>query len=215
MNIKLLLKTSSVSILGCLVDICTLFLLHKYTPISVTSQLYISSILRIIVLFIGHSLYTFKGYSGNFISKCIKFFAWEISFMILIVNIIIFIKNMIYNYLKNKTDKEINNSWYHIFIHRNYLINKKEKHKDNIIGKSKDEIKTYLKNNNYKDKTIDTIIEDIDEDGDGIITYLEYTKYNKNKYILDSYTIVILKQLVTVILFLLLDIPVYKRIFKK
>ena len=215
MNIKLLLKTSSVSILGCLVDICTLFLLHKYSPISVTSQLYISSILRIIVLFIGHSLYTFKGYSGNFISKCIKFFAWEISFMILIVNIVIFIKNMIYNYLKDKTDKEINNSWYHIFIHRNYLINKKEKHKDNIIGKSKDEIKTYLKNNNYKDKTIDTIIEDIDEDGDGIITYLEYTKYNKNKYILDSYTIVVLKQLVTVILFLLLDIPVYKRIFKK
>jgi len=214
MNIKLLLKTSSVSILGCIVDIYTLFLLHKYTPISVTSQLYISSILRIIVLFIGHSLYTFKGYSGNFISKCIKFFSWEISFMILIVNLVIFIKKMIYKYLKNKTDKEINNSWYHIFIHPNYLINKKEKHKDNIIGKSKDEIKTYLKNNNYNNKTIDTIIEDIDEDGDGIITYLEYTKYTNNKYLLDSYTIVILKQLVTVILFLLLDIPVYKRIFK-
>jgi len=214
MNIKLLLKTSSVSILGCIVDICTLFLLHKYSPISVTSQLYISSILRIIVLFIGHSLYTFKGYSGNFISKCIKFFSWEISFMILIVNLVIFIKKMIYKYLKNKTDKEINNSWYHKFIHHNYLINKKEKHKDNIIGKSKDEIKTYLKNNNYNYKIINKIIEDIDEGEDGIITYLEYTKYTNNRYLLDSYTIVFLKQLITIILFLLLDIPVYKRIFK-
>ena len=121
---------------------------------------------------------------------------------------------MIYKYLKNKTDKEINNSWYHIFIHPNYLINKKEKHKDNIIGKSRNEIKTYLRKEGYGNKIIDNIIEDIDEGGDGIITYLEYTKYNNNRYLLDSYTIVFLKQLVTILLFLLLDIHVYKRIFK-
>jgi putative flippase GtrA len=214
MDIKLLLKTSSVSIIGVLVDIITLTLLHKYSSIGVKLQLYISSICRIVVLFIGHSLYTFKGYSGNYLSNCMKFFTWEILFMIAVVNIIMFIKKQIYDYLNKLSPEEIKGKWFTPFIHHNYLINKKEKHKHEIIGKSNKEIKGYLIKIGLTEDQIKDLIEELDEDSNGIITYKEYENYTKNKYLLDTYTLVFFKQFVTLILFLLLDIPVYKRIFK-
>ena len=77
-----------------------------------------------------------------------------------------------------------------------------------------EEIEGYLKKFGLTEDQIKDLIEELDEDSNGIITFGEYENYTKNKYLLDTYTLVFLKQFVTLILFLLLDIPVYKRIFK-
>ena len=101
MGIKLILKSSPISILGFLADTSCMALLGSYTHVSLRYQVYISSMVRIILLFIGHNLWTFKGSETALWKRASKFFTWEIASLWIITEIILAISNYIRKVLHN------------------------------------------------------------------------------------------------------------------
>ena len=112
MNLKVLLKSTSVSIAAVLVDIVTMFALSHYTDFNLTKQLYTSSCIKVLFLFAGHNLVTFKGNTNSLMKKALKFFPWEIISLIIIAQLIIFTNNKLETYLNGLTESTIKSTWY-------------------------------------------------------------------------------------------------------
>jgi putative flippase GtrA len=112
MNLKVLLKATSISILAVLVDIITMFALSHYTHYDLTWQLYISSCIKVLFLFVGHNLVTFKGNTNTLMKKALKFFPWEIISLIIIAQLIIYTNNRLDIYLTGLPESTIKSTWY-------------------------------------------------------------------------------------------------------
>ena len=88
-------KPLPVNILGFIFDSSTMYILNHYTHLPIKYQVYLSSIVRILVLYLGHTNYTYiKSKESKYIIGS-KFFLWEIFSMIVINEIIIEINKLI------------------------------------------------------------------------------------------------------------------------
>ena len=116
MDLKQLQKSAPVNIASVLTDILIMYFCDKYTDLTTENIIYISSSSSIFVNYLGQKLWAFNTTSKknkNVIKQFIKFLAWEIIFqLILVTRIVIYIINSINKYLKNKTTKEIESSWF-------------------------------------------------------------------------------------------------------
>ena len=112
MNLKVLFKATSVSIFAALIDIVSMFALSHYTDFNLTKQLYTSSCIKVLFLFIGHNLVTFKENTSYLMNKALKFFTWEIISLIIIAQLIIYTNNRLEIYLNRLPESTITSTWY-------------------------------------------------------------------------------------------------------
>ena len=88
-------KTLPVNIVGFLSDVSSLYILNHFTEVSIDYQVYISSMLRIFILFIGHIGYTYKGSLDSKYKMALKFLPWEIFSMIAVNEMVILVNKLI------------------------------------------------------------------------------------------------------------------------
>jgi len=107
-----------------------MYLLGAHTHLDLKYQIYISSIIRICISFIGHNIWTFKGSFTPLWKRAIKFFPWEIFSLILIAQTLLLINVLLEKAIKDMTKKQIDDNF--------FLRNMVEKDKDgkNIIKTS-------------------------------------------------------------------------------
>tara|TARA_Y100000768_G_scaffold137063_1_gene102008 strand:- start:1531 stop:1983 length:453 start_codon:yes stop_codon:yes gene_type:complete len=101
-----IIKTLPVNILGFIVDSSSMYMLGHYTHLPINDQVYISSIIRILVIYLGHSNYTYiksMGKKGSNYLIASKFFFWEI-FSMIVVNEMVILLNKLIIYEINKYD---------------------------------------------------------------------------------------------------------------
>ena len=88
-------KTLPVNIVGFLSDVSSMYLLENFAGISIDYQVYISSMIRIFILFIGHMTYTYKGSLDSKYKMASKFLPWEIFSMIAVNEMVILVNKLI------------------------------------------------------------------------------------------------------------------------
>jgi hypothetical protein len=112
---KNIIKTLPVNVVGFLSDVSSMYTLNHFTGLSINYQVYISSMIRIFVLYLGHLNYTFKHSKEYYYVIASKFFPWEI-FSMIAVNEMVILLNKLIIYEINELD-----------LHnlREILINKK------------------------------------------------------------------------------------------
>tara|TARA_B100000212_G_scaffold324835_1_gene285999 strand:+ start:253 stop:726 length:474 start_codon:yes stop_codon:yes gene_type:complete len=112
-----LVRSIPVNIIAFLADIISMHVLGEYLDFNLIQQVYISSLIRINILFIGHIKYTFRDIyitvEPNQIKKtAIKFYPWEIFSMIITNHLVSYISNMIDSYIKTMNITTLNNQWF-------------------------------------------------------------------------------------------------------
>ena len=96
-------KTLPVNIVGFLSDVSSMYILDHFTALPIQYQVYISSMLRIFTLFIGHIGYTYKGSLDSKYKMALKFLPWEI-FSMIAVNEMVILFNKLIIYEINELD---------------------------------------------------------------------------------------------------------------
>jgi len=89
-----------------------MYLMGKYSQLDLAYQIYISSIIRIVVTFIGHNLVTFRGSVAPLWKRAIKFFPWEIFSLVIIAQMLLFINKLVEGSLKGMTQKDLDSEWF-------------------------------------------------------------------------------------------------------
>jgi hypothetical protein len=157
MKLNTLLKSFSISGIAVAIDIITMYMLSHYTKLDLTNQLYISSFIKVIFLFIGHNLVTYKGNIKSLKNKALKFFPWETLSLVIVAQTVLYVNIKLEYYLDGLSNSTIENTWY----------------LNHIVHKNKD-----------------------------------------GSYDFDTHIIILFKQLLIVIFFLLVEMRVYKYIFE-
>jgi putative flippase GtrA len=117
MNLKVLLKSTSVSGVGVLIDVSMMYLLG-YTGVPMSYQLYISSFVKIIFLFFAHNLITYKGNTSPWSTKALKFFPWELFSLILVSQMILYLNEHILTYIHGLSEADIKGAWFKGLVHK-------------------------------------------------------------------------------------------------
>ena len=89
----ILIKSIIVSVSCVSVDMGSMYLFGKYSNYDTTVQVYLSSFAKVIFLFIGHNLITYRGVSSesSLTKKLITFFTWELFSLITIAQSTLYI----------------------------------------------------------------------------------------------------------------------------
>ena len=93
-SLEVYLKAMPINAIGVLVDIITMYIIGHYTNLPVGYQVYISSILRMSISYVGYFKFTFKS-KKNFKKTAVKFLIWEIISLTVVSELTIFINNVI------------------------------------------------------------------------------------------------------------------------
>ena len=111
-RLNLFLKSSKVGIFSTLADIISMFLLGLYTNISIKYQLYISSFIGLFISFFGQKLITFQNKSTGIetVKQMGLFLTWEILFIIIITQLVIYVTVPIDNALRHIPSEKIKDS---------------------------------------------------------------------------------------------------------
>jgi len=88
-------KTLPVNIVGFLSDVSSMYMLDHFTELSIHYQVYISSMVRIFLLYLGHINYTYKGSLDSKYKMALKFLPWEIISMIAVNEMVILVNKLI------------------------------------------------------------------------------------------------------------------------
>ena len=112
MNLKVLLKATSISILAVLVDIGSMYALSHYTHYDLKLQLYISSFIKVFFLFAGHNMVTYRGNINSLKNKALKFFPWEIFSLVIVAQTVLYVHEKLEKYLDELSDSTVENTWY-------------------------------------------------------------------------------------------------------
>ena len=99
-----IIRSIPINIAGFITDISSMYILGDNFDYSLTEQIYISSLLRIFVLYIGHINYTYKDSSKSMGKLARRFFPWEITSMIIVNQLVIYINHVILNYLSDNVN---------------------------------------------------------------------------------------------------------------
>jgi len=99
-----ILRSIPINIAGFITDISSMYILGDNFDYPLTEQIYISSLLRIFVLYIGHINYTYKDSSKSMGQLARRFFPWEITSMIIVNQLVIYINHVILNYLSDNVN---------------------------------------------------------------------------------------------------------------
>jgi len=94
-----LLRSVPVNILAFLSDVTSMYILSNY-DYTLSQQIYISSVIRICVSFVGHIKYTYKDVYTSVTRSAIRFFPWEILSMLMINELVIIVNNYIIEQVK-------------------------------------------------------------------------------------------------------------------
>lgn len=96
-----IIKSVLINIFGFITDTVSMYILGNNLDYTLTKQIYISSLLRIIVLYIGHINYTYKDTLKSKRKLAIRFFVWEFISMFIVNQLVIHINRIILNYLRD------------------------------------------------------------------------------------------------------------------
>jgi len=96
-----IIKSVLINIFGFITDTISMYILGNNFDYTLTKQIYISSLLRIIVLYIGHINYTYKDTLMSKRKLAIRFFVWEFISMFIVNQLVIYINRVILNYLRD------------------------------------------------------------------------------------------------------------------
>ena len=111
-NLGIFIRGSGVGLFSAAADIGSMLVLAK-TKLSLKQQLYISSTLSLSIAFIGHKFWTFKNFSlsrNELIKQIVVYLAWEITFIYIIANVVIYITDPINKYVESKTVEDVEHS---------------------------------------------------------------------------------------------------------
>ena len=111
-NLGIFIRGSGVGLFSAAADIGSMLVLAK-TNLSLKQQLYISSTLSLSIAFIGHKFWTFKNFSlsrNELIKQIVVYLAWEITFIYIIANVVIYITDPINKYVESKTVEDVEHS---------------------------------------------------------------------------------------------------------
>ena len=112
MNLRVLIKATSVSILAVFVDMASMYVLSHYTHYNLSWQLYLSSFIKVFFLFAGHNMITYRGNIYSLKKKALKFFPWEIFSLVIIAQSVLYVHSKLENYLDGLSDSTVKNTWY-------------------------------------------------------------------------------------------------------